>query len=338
MKINFPDISRFLKTLTLRKATNFLGLILSYQWAKISKRIILFGNPANMAVEPTTSCNLHCLECPCGQNLLERPKGCIDEMLFRKAIDESYKNLLTVTLYFQGEPFMHNFFFKMIEYAKAKNIYTISSTNGHFLDDANAKRLIESGLDRLIVSLDGTTQSSYQTYRVGGNLEKVIDGVKNLVQQKKILKSKSPNIILQFLVHSKNEHQIAEAKMLAKKLKVNKIEFKTLQLTNNQQDKNNLIPEKAKYARYLKDRNENIRFKWNLANKCFRMWQSCVITWDGDIIPCCFDKNANHSMGKLNYESLKQVWRNNKYNKFRKGIFLKRRQFNICLNCTEGLK
>ena len=81
-----------------------------------------------------------------------------------------------------------------------KKIYTATSTNAHYLNDANARRTVESGLDRLIISIDGTTQDVYSQYRVGGDLEKVLEGAANIVKWKKDLKSKTPFIFFQFLV------------------------------------------------------------------------------------------------------------------------------------------
>ena len=79
--------------------------------------------------------------------------------------------------YFQGEPYLNPDFLDMVKYASGKKIYTATSTNAHYLNDANARRTIESGLDRLIISIDGTTQETYQQYRVGGHLNKVLEGL-----------------------------------------------------------------------------------------------------------------------------------------------------------------
>ena len=91
---------------------------------------------------------------------------------FTKTIDDIHKELLYLIFYFQGEPYLNPDFLKMVKYASDKNIYTATSTNAHYLNDEAAKKTVESGLDRLIISIDGTTQEVYQQYRVGGNLEK----------------------------------------------------------------------------------------------------------------------------------------------------------------------
>src|SRR5204862_7596085 len=108
----------------------------------------------------------------------------------------------------------------MVSYASGKKIYTATSTNAHYLNDNNARRTIESSLDRLIISIDGTTQDVYRQYRVGGRLDKVLERTKNIVRLKKQMKSKTPFIIFQFLVVRPNEHQIADVKVLAKDIGV----------------------------------------------------------------------------------------------------------------------
>src|SRR5688572_31222739 len=119
---------------------------------------------------------------------------------FTETIDQLSKDLMYLVFYFQGEPYLNPSFLDMVAYASKKEIYTATSTNAHYLNDENARKTIESGLDRLIISIDGTTQDVYEQYRVGGKLEKVLEGTKNIVKWKKERKSKTPFIVFQFLV------------------------------------------------------------------------------------------------------------------------------------------
>ena len=151
-------------------------------------------------------------------------------------------DLLYLVFYFQGEPYLNPDFLEMVKYASQKKIYTATSTNAHYLTDQNAKRTIESGLDRLIISIDGSTQEVYQQYRVGGNLEKVLEGAKNIVKWKKELKSKTPFIFFQFLVVKPNEHQLEDIQKLAKEVGVDEVRFKTAQVYDYEKDPNQLIP------------------------------------------------------------------------------------------------
>jgi len=104
---------------------------------------------------------------------------------FKKRIDEVYKELIYLTFYFQGEPYLNPNFLDMVKYASVKGIYTSTSTNAHYLNKEQAKKTVESKLDRLIISIDGTTQETYEQYRIGGQLQKVIDGTKILLRLRK---------------------------------------------------------------------------------------------------------------------------------------------------------
>ena len=198
-----------------------------------------------------------------------------------------------------------------------------------------SKKTIESGLDRLIISIDGTTQDTYQQYRVGGQLDKVIEGAKNIVKWKRELKSKTPYIIFQFLVVKPNEHQIDEVKTLAKEIGVDEVILKTAQVYDYENG-NELIPTIEKYSRYKKNNDGTYSIKNSLENNCWKLWHSCVITWDGKIVPCCFDKDAQHQLGDLQTQTFSQVWNNDLYKDFRMKLVKGRKEIDICTNCSEG--
>jgi radical SAM protein with 4Fe4S-binding SPASM domain len=257
---------------------------------------------------------------------------------FRETIDQLHKDLTYLVFYFQGEPYLNPDFLEMVQYASSKKIYTATSTNAHYLNDKNARRTVETGLDRLIISIDGTTQETYQQYRVGGNLKKVFEGASNIVKWKKELKSKTPFIIFQFLVVRHNEHQIDEVHRLAKEIGVDQVRLKTAQVYDYENDPNKLIPTIEKYSRYKKDKSGKMAFKGNNANHCWRLWHDPVITWDGSVVPCCFDKDAQHKLGNLKEQSFKELWHNKEYRHFRSQVLQSRKNIDICANCSEGVK
>jgi radical SAM protein with 4Fe4S-binding SPASM domain len=224
----------------------------------------------------------------------------------------------------------------MVSYAKTNNIFVSTSTNGHFLNPANAKKTVKSGLDRIIISLDGLDQETYEKYRVGGDFNTVIQGIKNLVAAKKKLQSTSPFIVVQFIVFKTNEHQLNQLDKLKKELKVDKIELKTAQVYSSD-DKNLLIPDNSKLSRYRQNEKGKWEIKGKLPNKCKRMWQAAVITWDGNVSPCCFDKDANYKMGNILESSFQEIKLNKEYSQFRNQVFTNRSQIDICRNCSEGL-
>ena len=255
---------------------------------------------------------------------------------FRNIIDKQYQTLIWLILYFQGEPYLNKSFFHMVSYAKSKRIFCTTSTNGHFLSKENAIKTVNSGLDRLIISLDGLDQSTYEKYRVGGNLTQVKNGIKNLIEAKKELNKSNPFIIIQFIVFKTNEHQLAEVKQLTQKWGVDKVEIKTAQIYSAK-DNNQLIPENTKHRRYKQNKNGEWEVKRIVPNKCNRMWRAAVVTWDAQVVPCCFDKDADFQMGNLLENSFEDIKNNERYTAFRNQVFSDRKQINICRNCSEGL-
>jgi radical SAM protein with 4Fe4S-binding SPASM domain len=261
----------------------------------------------------------------------------LSDEVFEKIIDELAPRLSYLIFYFQGEPYLNTSFLKHVKYAAKKNVYTATSTNAHYLGDKNAQATVESGLDRLIISIDGATQETYEQYRKGGKLEKVIEGTKNIVRWKKKLKSKTPHIIFQYLVVKPNEHELDDVQELAKGLGVNEVAFKTAQIYDYENG-SDLIPTIDKYARYRKMANGKWEIKNRLLNDCWKMWHSCVITWDGKVVPCCFDKDAHYQLGSMQNQSFEQVWRGGAYQNFRKSLIKSRSEIEMCKNCSEGTK
>ncbi len=333
----WSDYINFLSKLTFKRVINALGLVFGYIYSKITKSPVNGFLPVALAIEPTTSCNLRCPECPSGLRSFTRPTGMLATKLFENVITELQDALMYLTFYFQGEPFLHKDFLEMVKFASDKGIYTSTSTNAHYLNYENAKATIKSGIDRVIISLDGTTQDTYQQYRIGGSLDKVIEGTKNLIAARRELNSSTPHIIFQFLVVKPNEHQINEAKELSNTLGVDEIRFKTAQIYNYENG-SGLIPENDKYSRYRKNTHGTYEIKNKLLNHCWKMWHSAVITWDGLVVPCCFDKDAEYRMGNVSKSSFKDVWMSEKYLSFRKQLIGSRKNIEMCKNCTEGTK
>ena len=337
MSLYLNDTLNFISKLSIRRVFNMAKVVSSYYLTRWTRKPIQWGMPFTISVEPTTACNLRCPECPSGLRAFTRPTGNLKENFFRKTIDELYKELTYLIFYFQGEPYINPKFLDMVKYANKKGIYTITSTNGHFLNDENAKRTIESGLDRMIISVDGTTQEVYENYRKAGKLENVLAGARNVVKWKKKLKSQTPHIIFQFLVVKPNEHQIPEIYRLAEEIGVDEVKLKTAQVYDYENG-NPLIPTIEKYARYKKQADGTYTVKNELLDHCWKLWHSCVITWDGLVVPCCFDKDATHQLGDLKNFTFKEIWHNKAYNSFRKTLLGGRDKIDICTNCTEGCK
>jgi len=288
--------------------------------------------PVTLSVELTNNCNLNCPECLSGSGLMSRERGFMDTALFQKILDETGPYLLNLNLYLQGEPMMHPRFFFFLK--RSVDLHTTVATNGHFLTTENAEKLSVSGLNRLIVSLDGMDRTSYSSYRKNGNFDLVMEGTRNVAEAIK-RNSSSLKLIIQFLVHKKNEHQIVNVKSFAREINAS-LKLKSMQIISKEAH-NEWLPSNEKFRRYELNKNRYV-IKNPFPDRCARLWFNPVITWDGKVLPCCFDKDAEYIMGDLNEHSFGDIWHSSNYRVFRKKVLSDRKNVEICRNCTSGLK
>jgi radical SAM protein with 4Fe4S-binding SPASM domain len=324
------------KYLTPKRVINIVKIMSSFQVSKILRRSVVWGMPISYSVEPTNNCNLKCPECPSGLGALTRPLGLLKNNEFKKIVDEIKEEGFYIQLFFQGEPYINKNLPEMIKYAQSNNMYVSISTNGHFVTEKNVEYIVENAPDKLIYSVDGLDEESYQNYRVGGSFARVDAGLKLLVETKKRLKKKRPFIEFQFIVMKQNEHLIEEVKKYCKERGVDKVVFKSMQVSNYE-NALKFLPSNEKYSRY-KLLGDKVEIKNGLKNHCFAIWRTSVITWDGQVVPCCFDKDADFKMGVLNGSNFKSIWKGEEYNKFRDNVLFNRKGLDMCNNCTEGLK
>lgn len=309
-------------------------LLAGYSWLKssVTGNATIKGMPVSIGVELTNNCNLHCPECSSGSGQMQRGRGYMDFEVYNKVLKELRPYLYNINLFFQGEPMLHPLFFQFV--GNSKNMNTIVSTNGHYLSDENSEKLVKSGLSKLIISLDGIDQDTYSVYRINGNANTVINGIKSVTDAKTRFNS-SMKIVIQFLVNRFNEHQIPQVRRLAHTVNAS-LSLKSMQIIN-QKDIVSWLPLKEKFRRYkLKDGGYVV--KSSLPDRCARLWFNPVITWDGKVVPCCFDKNAEYVMGDINQESFREIWDGLQYRTFRKSILSGRHMTEICRNCTSGLR
>lgn len=331
----FNDTFNLLSKLTIARMLNIGKVVSSYYYSRWTGKASQWGMPISISIEPTTSCNLRCPECPSGLRSFTRKTGMLQQDFFRSTIDQIKDDLWYLLFYFQGEPYLHTGFLEMVKYASKKGIYTATSTNAHFLNDDVARATVDSGLDRLIISIDGTSQETYQAYRVGGELAKVLEGAANIVKWKRRLRSKTPHLIFQFLVVAPNEQETVNVRKLAKAIGVNEVRLKTAQIYDYKNG-NRLIPLNEKYSRYKRKPDGTYILKNKLLNHCWKLWHSSVVTWDGKVVPCCFDKDAQHLMGDLQQHSFADIWQSKSYYLFRNKLLRSRKETDICANCSEG--
>ncbi len=295
-----------------------------------------FSGPVSVFIEPTNICNLRCPLCASGAGTLDRPAGSMPLDDFKRIIDMLPDSVAELYLWGQGEPFLAADFLDMVAYASRKGYRTNVSTNGHFLEKPDA--VIESGLDRLIISLDGADAETYNAYRVGGNFNRVTDGIRSLAEQKKITGA-GPVIELQYLVTKNTRDGIPAFSELAASLGADKTVFKTLQADSFEGGKD-FLPDDLNMTRYRRNADGEIEtdMVWYLRNRCLRIYYSLQIDWQGNVLPCCFDKDSDHIMGNVMNEHITALWNGDRFRAFRRTLIEKGRIFPMCRDCTEGLK
>lgn len=314
------------------KPVNLFAAGYSYLKSAVTGKADINFMPVSVSVELTNNCNLNCPNCSSGSGLMTRKRGYMDIGLYRKTIKELSPWLYNVNLYFQGEPMLHPQFFSF--FGDWMKFDTVVSTNGHFLSEENSEKIVKTGLKKLIVSLDGIDQKTYSAYRINGSMRSVIDGLRNVTHARQIHNS-SITIEIQFLVNRFNEHQIPMVRQLAKSVSAS-LSLKSMQITDKE-DMATWLPSDRRFRRY-KVKGEGYVIKSILPDRCARLWFNPVITWDGKVVPCCFDKDAEYVLGDLKIDSFREIWNGPKYRMFRKSILTGRNMIEMCRNCTSGLR
>ncbi len=291
----------------------------------------MFGMPFSVGLELTNHCNLNCRQCARGMGAITRPAGFMSDKVFERINDELSQYILNTMFYFQGESMMHPRFFELIEMWKGKGI--IISTNGHFLSAEQVVRLASSPVRRVIVSMDGYSQDVYADYRSGGDLGRVKEGLESLSEALKGRRNR-PILEVQFLVSRENEHEMGLVRSYAENIGA-RFRAKSMQITDFSQAEN-LLPDSDSFRRYTFD-GDRYWLRRKRKRGCFRLWTIPVITWDGNVVPCCFDKNGDHIMGNIMQESFASIWNSKRYSGFREMVISGSRDINMCNNCTDGL-
>ncbi|UCG68039.1 MAG: radical SAM protein [Thermoplasmata archaeon] len=263
------------------------------------RREVVKGFPISVQIEPTNVCQLQCPTCPTGLGINPDPRGKMRQDDFKKIIDELKDYLYEILLFGFGEPLLHKDIYEMIKYATENNIRTALSSNLCNLQKGDIDRIIDSGLELLVVSLDGITQETYKRYRVKGDVQQVKRNVETLIQRKKELGRSNPVIQIQFIVMDHNRHEITKAIEYSRRINVEEFILKDVGPR--------YIPRVFKNENTL-ERTRHLRKELNM---CHKLWTESYIGWNGSIRPCCLTFDG--TMGNVLSERFDHIWNNNKY-------------------------
>ncbi len=310
--------------MTPKKILNYCGGQLQHWFFRSRNN---FAYPYEIAFETGNKCNLNCTLCPTNDPRFNHvKKGFLDFNLFKKVIDEIGEYLINVYLYNWGEPFLNQDIFRIIAYAKKKNINVIISTNLDFKDRSFCKKIVKSGVDKISVSLHGYSQKTAEIYQKGINLQNVLSNVAYIAAIKNREKVSHPNIRWKFIIMKHNEHEIADVRRDYKKLGFDRLKFsavycdmgKEIFMSPEEQVENikNLLPANKKYWGYD---TKKMRRSYQ-SPSCSFLWARAIINWDGSVFPCCMVYDPKYSFGNANDSAFKDIWNNDKYREAR-GLF-----------------
>ena len=288
-----------------RSSKKFDNFVLAKQEEK-EQKFILKSKPYHIEIEPTNICNLHCPLCSTGVDAITRPKQYLKLENFKKLVDEVKDTTLMIALQNWGEPTLVKDLPKMIRYATDAGIWTHMSTNFSIKhSDEWLEELIKSGIGRLKIDLDGTTQEVYEKYRIGGDLELVLKNTKRIIEIKKENNLKYPIIQARMIATKKNEHQISDFEKLSKELGVDEIEVGNIQLNPNTAA-DEWLPEDKNYV-------YDTYLGANRVTPCHWPWSGLVVNSDGGVTPCTIVDDPNSDFGNVFETSIMDVWNNDHY-------------------------
>lgn len=284
------------------------------------------SSPFLLQIEPSSRCNLKCGLCPTGRGLLGRLQGDLALDTFKKAIDELEKSIAYLSLYNLGEPLLNSRVFEMIAYARSKNIFVRLSTNGELLNKENREKLLRSGLNELLVSLDCVRADQYKAYKGVDGFDRVVGHVRSLVRERG--GETWPFVTLQLLAMKKVEDDIVGFRRLVKSLKVDRGMVKKLRINLPGIPFNkDLLPANTRYVRAFYKNNYKRKY-------CFRPFFSTTILWDGSIVPCCFDMQGRNILGNINDNTFEHWWHGPRYAGFRSNAVEHIDRIAICNECS----
>ena len=323
--------------LTRSRFINALRCYASYALNRLGSALFrtpytIHHTPLFVSVEPSAVCQLRCPACPVGLRNneiteLRHSDRLLKKDLWERALSQIKETAFVIQFYFQGEPLLNKDLPLMIREAHDAGLYTIVSTNAQAMTPELANALVAAGLDRIIISMDGLTQESYSAYRVGGSLDQCKAALRWLQEAK----SAGLTIELQVLRLRSNEHEWRAFRKEYKTLGADRLVFKTAQLYDYRHG-HPLMPSEPRYRRY-EQHADGLWYRKPLGKGCFRVWSGVVIAANGDVLPCCYDKDHAHAYGNLRTASLRELFSGPAARTFRTQALLQNPE--ICKECWK---
>lgn len=322
-----------------RKVVNFVRCLAHPYMGNV----VSTGYPPALAIDPAATCNLGCFACPAG-NAAPTPLKNMNFADYMKLIDEVGDYALITFLYVIGEPFMNKDLARFIEYAHRRRIYTVVSTNGHFINTPEqAEKIVKSGLDDLIITISGLSQDVYEKYHRNGRIATVLKGLDTLVAARIRLGVKSPKLTIRYVEFPYNLEERDKAR--ARVMKSGADSFVARSARGNiAQD---MVPQElmgvmAEYKKLFLAPG-NMAAKRPQRQRCLWPWLIGVVNWDGVLTPCTqypwtSDAHTPNYLGNVFKEgSFQKVWQGGKMMDYRTRLLDKSRTPDFCKNCIRSV-
>lgn len=329
----------FTRYFTPRKFLNLFRMYYEYR----ERKDVVKAYPCKLQIDICNLCNLKCPLCPTGTGKRGRTKWTMRLSDFKRLVDEVKPCIYEIGLFNWGEPMLNKDMFDIIDYAHKANIRTRISTNLNHFKPEFAKRFVDSGLDYLIVSLDGASQKTYSAYRRGGDFNKVIENVRKIAEEKRRRGKKRPYLIWQFIVMKQNEHELRKAVQIAQRIGIDIMKIEAVRSDMGQEifesDREKIknsaqwLPKNEKLSRfdYMKE-SRKMRKKG-----CIFLWSTMVINPDGSASPCCAVYPEKYDFGNAFRDGLMKIWNNEKYVASRRIVSGKKSGIStVCANCLKN--
>ncbi len=286
------------------------------------------GLPIHVTIEPTNICQLCCPVCETGARILQRPKGSMSFAKFNFILYKLGGQVDTIFLYFMGETFLNSESYTMIRVATAKGIFVSACTNG---ESVAPMALVQSGISEISFQIGGMSQETHAHYRVGSQLDKVLA---NIEETRRL---SNMRIGLGFIVMKHNEHEIQQFWQYCRDVGVTgRLVYPCVR--NVEQGKE-FLPANRKYWIYDEQKFKDGVLKPKVVphNRCWWIYYSTVITWNGDVVPCCRDVHGEFVMGNILEQDLRQIWNGINYQHFRRMIANNQSAVSLCRLCSGYL-
>jgi radical SAM protein with 4Fe4S-binding SPASM domain len=245
-----------------------------------------------------------------------RPHGDMSLELFKKIIDSSYPYIYFSWLHLFGEPLLNSHVVDMISYASQKKVTCGISTNATALNEELARNLCKSGLDTIIISIDATTDKTYDKIRPGGNFDQVVENTERFLKLPD--RENIKHTIIQMIRMKKNQHEVDGF--------INKWKGSA---------RNVHIKEEDTWAGYFKKKSQSNSIK---RFPCRKLWERLTVDWQGNVSICCRDFRMQVNLGNIDTYPLKRLWNGDKMAALRKShINNKLDDVPLCQHCKEWI-